>query len=87
MWEKVNLKSDIPVVKATTRPRSAGRNFVDLSFHARDHDLIFSCSMSMSNISKISKKFSGLSVWITSVSLSGSIFVEWITPFVQRIAD
>ena len=30
--KKVNLKSSIPVVKATTRPRSAGRNFVALSF-------------------------------------------------------
>ena len=30
--KKVNLKSSIPVVKATTRPRSALRNFVALSF-------------------------------------------------------
>ena len=30
--KKVNLKSSIPVVKATTHPRSAGRNFVALSF-------------------------------------------------------
>ena len=30
--KKVNLKSSIPVVKVTTRPRSAGLNFVALSF-------------------------------------------------------
>ena len=30
--KKVNLKSSIPVVKATTRPRSALRNFIALSF-------------------------------------------------------
>ena len=30
--KKVNLKSSIPVVKATTRLRSAIRNFVALSF-------------------------------------------------------
>ena len=38
----------------------------------------------MGNISKITTKFSGLSVWITSVPLSGSI---WIAPLVERIAD
>ena len=32
MWEKVNLMSSIPAVKTTTRPTSAGRNFVALSF-------------------------------------------------------
>ena len=31
-WKKVNLMSSIPPVKATTRPKSAGRNFVALSF-------------------------------------------------------
>ena len=30
--KKVNLKSSIPVIKATTRPRSARPNFVALSF-------------------------------------------------------
>ena len=30
--KKVNFKSSIPVVKATTRPRSAKRNFAALSF-------------------------------------------------------
>jgi len=34
MYEKVNLKRSIPVVKATTRVRSAIRNFVALSFVA-----------------------------------------------------
>ena len=38
----------------------------------------------MGNISKITTKFSGLSVWIMSVSLSG---FECIAPFVERIAD
>jgi len=32
MYEKVNLKRSIPVVKATTCLRSAMRNFVALSF-------------------------------------------------------
>ena len=32
MGKKVNLKSSIPVVKVTTHPRSAGCNFVALSF-------------------------------------------------------
>ena len=57
--KKVNSKSSIPVVKATTRSRSAIRNL--LLFH----------SLSMGNISKITAKFLGLSVWITSVPLSG----------------
>ena len=34
MCEKVNLKRSIPIVKATTRPRAAIRNFVALSFVA-----------------------------------------------------
>ena len=42
-------------------------------------------SLSMGNISKITTKFSGLSLWITSVPLGGSIFVEWIASFVKRI--
>jgi len=46
----------------------------------------------MGNISKIIIKFSGLSVWTTSVRLSGSTsqwiyIVEWIAPFVKQIAD
>ena len=34
-----NLKSSIPVVNATTHPRSAGRNFVALSFLVNGHSL------------------------------------------------
>ena len=47
-----NLKSSIPVVKATTHPRSAERNFVALSF--------------LVNGQYFTTKFSGLSVWTTS---------------------
>ena len=48
-----NLKSSIPVVNATTHPRSAGCNFVALSF--------------LVNGQYFTTKFSGLSVWTTSV--------------------
>ena len=48
-----NLKSSIPVVNATTHPRSAGRNFVVLSF--------------LVNGQYFTTKFSGLLVWTTSV--------------------
>ena len=70
MWEIVNFKSSIPAVKATTRPRSAIRNFTALSF------------LAMGNSSKITTKFkfSRISVWITSVPLS----VERIAPFVKK---
>ena len=66
------MKSSIPVVKATTRPRSAIRNLVALSFHVNG---------------QITTKFSGLSVWITSVPLSGSILLNGLHRFVKRIAN
>ena len=57
--KKVNLKSSIAVVKATTRLRTAIRNFVALSF------LVY--GQYFKDYHKI------LGVWITSVPLSGWI--------------
>ena len=66
--KKVNLKSSIPVVEATTRLRSAIRNFVALSFlvygqYFEDYHKILGVE----------------SVWITSVPLSGSILLNGLT--------
>ena len=48
-----------------------------LAQHPQDVILLLFHSLSMGNISKIkTTKFSGLSVWITSVSLSGSILLN-----------
>ena len=60
--KKVNLMSSIPAVKTTTRPTSAGRNFVALSFFVNGQ--YFNVSVTQ---------------WI--------YIVEWIVPFVKRIAD
>ena len=75
MAKKVNLKSNIPVVKATTRPKSAIRNFVALSFlfngdYFRDYHKILG-TLGLDHVS--------FTQWIH--------IVEWITPFVKRIAD
>ena len=78
MWEKsvkVNLKSSIPVVKTTTRPRSSGRNFVALSFLVNEqyfkdyHKILETRGLDHVSFTK----------WIN--------IVEWITLFVKRIAD
>ena len=73
--KKVNLKSSIPVVKATTRPRSAGGNFVALSFlvngqYFKDHHRIIG-TLGLDHVS--------FTQWIH--------IVEWIAPFIKRIAD
>ena len=73
--KKVSLKSSIPVVKATTRPRSAGRNFVALSFlvneqYVKDYHKILG-TLGLDHVI--------FTQWIN--------IVEWITPFVKRIAD
>ena len=73
--KKVNLKSSIPVVKATTRPRSSIRNFVALSFlvngqYFKDYHKILG-TLGLDHVSSTQ--------WIH--------IVEWITPFVKRIAD
>ena len=75
MRKKVNLKSSIPVVKATTRPGSAMRNFVDLSFlvngqYFKDYHKILG-TLGLDHVSSTQ--------WIH--------IVEWIAPFVKRIAD
>ena len=75
MWEKVNLKSSIPVAKATTRPRSAGRNYVALSFlvnkqYFKDYHKILG-TLALDHVS--------FTQWIN--------IVEQITPFIKRIAD
>ena len=73
--KKVHLKSNIPVAKATTRPRSAGRNFVALSFLVNEqyfkdyHKILGTLGLDHVNFT----------LWIN--------IVEWITPFVKRIAD
>ena len=71
----VNLKSTIPVVKATTRPRSAVRNFVVLSFLVNEQYF--------KHYHKILR-----TIGLDHVSFTQWIhFVEWIAPFVKRIAD
>ena len=73
--KKVNLKSRIPVVKATTRPRSARRNFVAFSFLVNEQYF------------KNYHKILG-TLGLDHVSFTQWIhIVEWITPFVKRIAD
>ena len=71
-WQKVNLKSSIPVVKATTRPRSAGCNFDALSFlvngqYLKDYQKILG-TLGLDHVS-----FTQWSIHI----------VEWIAPFVK----
>ena len=73
--KKVNLKSSIPVVKATTRPRSAIRNLFTLSFlvngqYFKDYHNILG-TLSLDHVSSTQ--------WIH--------IIEWIAPFVKRIAD
>ena len=73
--KKVNLKSSIPVVKATTRPRSAIRNLIALSFlvngqYFKDYHKILG-TLGLDHVSSTQ--------WIH--------IVEWIAPIVKRIAD
>ena len=73
--KKVNLMSSIPAVKTTTRPTSAGRNFVALSFlvngqYFKDyHKILGTVALDHTNFTQ----------WIH--------IVEWTVPFVKRIAD
>ena len=73
--KKVNLMSSIFAVKTTTRPTSAGRNFVALSFlvkgqYFKDYHEILG-TRRLDHVS--------FTQWIH--------IVEWIVPFVKRIAD
>ena len=73
--KKVNLKSSIPVVKATTRPRSAIRNLLALSFfvhgqYFKDYHKILG-TLGLDHVSPTQ--------WIH--------IIEWIALFVKRIAD
>ena len=73
--KKVDLMSSIPAVKTTTRPTSAGRNFVALSFlvngqYFKDYHKILG-TLGLDHVS--------FTQWIH--------IVEWIVPFVKRIAD
>ena len=73
--KKVNLMSSIPAVKTTTRPTSAGRNLVALSFlvngqYFKDYHKILG-TLGLDHVS--------FTQWIH--------IVEWIVPFVKRIAD
>ena len=72
--KKVNLMSSIPAVTTRTRPTSAGRNFVSLSFlvngqYFKDYHKILG-TLDLDHVSFIQ--------WIH--------IVEWIVPFVKRIA-
>ena len=72
---KVNLMSSIPAVKTTTRPTSAGRNFVALSFlvnmiYFKDYHKILG-TLGLDHVS--------FTQWIH--------LVEWIALFVKRHAD
>ena len=67
--------SSIPAVKTTTRPTSAGRNFVARSFlvngqYYKDYHKILG-TLGLDHVS--------FTQWIH--------IVEWIVPFVKRIAD
>ena len=71
MWEKVNLKSSIPVVNATTCLRSAIRNFVALSIlfngqYFKDYHKIL-WAFGLDNVCSTQ--------WIH--------IVEWIAPFAK----
>ena len=73
--KKVNIKNSTPVVKATTRPRSAVRNIVALSFlvngqYFKDYHKILG-TLGLDHVSSTQ--------WIH--------IVEWIAPFVKTIAD
>ena len=69
--KKVNLKSSIPVVKATTCPRSAGRDFVAPSFlvnkqYLKDYNKILG-TLGLDHVH--------FTQWIN--------IIEWISPFVK----
>ena len=73
--KKVNLMGSIPAVKTTTRPTSAGRNFDALSFLVNGQYF------------KDYHKILG-TLGLDHVSFTQWIhIVEWIVPFVKRIAD
>ena len=74
MWE-VNLKSSIPVVKATTRPRSAIRNLVALSFLVNGQ-YFKDCHKILGTLGLDHVSFTQ---WIH--------IIELIAPFVKRITD
>ena len=73
--KKVNLMSSIPAVKATIRPTSAGRNFVALSFLVNgQYFKDYYKILGTSGLDHVS-----FTQWIR--------IVEWIAPFVKRIAN
>ena len=73
--KKVNLMSNIPAVKTATRPTSAGRNFFALSFLVNgQHFKDYHKILGTLDLDHVS-----FTQWIH--------IVEWIVPFVKRIAD
>ena len=73
--KKSQVMSSIPAVKTTTRPLHL-KDVISLLFH----------SLSMGNISKINKILG--TPGLDHVSFTRRIhIVEWIVPFVKRIAD
>ena len=77
MWEKVNLKSSIPVVKATSRQRSAIRNLVVFFFSFLVNDQYFNDYHKI--LGTLGLDHVSSAQWIH--------IVEWIAPFVKRIAN
>ena len=77
--KEVNLKSSIPVVKATTHPRSAGRNFVAFVPFIPCQWVIFQRLPQNSGDSRSGPRRFNFTQWIH--------IAEWIAPFVKRIAD
>ena len=78
--KKVNLMSSIPAVKTTTRPTSAGRNFAGCSFIPCQWAIFQRLPQNSRDSRSGSRQFH-------SVDPYGFDIVEWIVPFVKRIAD
>ena len=87
-WNKTQLKSSSSSVVDVGKKSTWRVAFLSLKPQLEDLQDVISLlfhSLSMSNISKITIKFSGLSVWITSVSLSGQYC--WMNYTVRRKKD
>ena len=73
-WNKTQLKSSNSIAVDVGKKSTWWVAFLplkpQLTRHLQDVISLLFHSLSMGNISKITTKFSGLSVWITSVSLS-----------------
>ena len=79
-WNKTQLKSSSSIVVDVGKKSTWWVAFLplkpQLAQHLQDVISLLFHSLSMGNISKITTEFSGLSVWITSLSLSESILLN-----------